>query len=121
LQGIGIFFSEAVALTIGYFNAENQICQIDESLYMLWTNTIDGNHNPNYCTSLFIKVWKFDSSAGGIVTLTAVEFGIALTVILLYLLTQDPHDCFDCLGKDPNASKYSIYQFERIESMHTGV
>lgn len=54
-------------------------------------------------------------------TLIATEFGVALTIILIFLLTQDPHDCFECLGKDPNASKYSIYQYERNDNLQTGL
>jgi hypothetical protein len=70
---------------------------------------------------LFTKLLSFDSSAKGLVIVTAIEFLIGLIPITVFLLTYKPHDCFKCLGKDPNHT-YSIWQQplpkERQTEMH---
>ena len=42
-------------------------------------------------------------------TLTVFLEGLIILPVAVYLLTNEPHDCFVCLNKDPDRA-YSIYQ-----------
>ena len=64
----------------------------------------------NYCTQLYRNVTDYYSSLAGVVSIAAIEFGIGLVPVIVFLITNDPHDCFMCLGKDPQAGSYSSYQ-----------
>jgi len=59
---------------------------------------------------LYKNVSNYYKSLAGFVSIAAIEFGIGLVPVIVFLITNDPHDCFMCLGKDPLAGAYSSYQ-----------
>jgi hypothetical protein len=62
---------------------------------------------------LTFKLFKFDFSSKGLVSIAATEFFIGLVPIVVFLVTNNPHDCFMCLGKDPLTCTYSMWQTDR--------
>jgi hypothetical protein len=39
-------------------------------------------------------------------------------LVLFFILFYKPHDCFICLGKDPDTVNYSIYQLHRCQGTY---
>jgi hypothetical protein len=79
------------------------------------------HHHENLCVNLFERYVHFNISETGLITQLVIELATILMPISVYLLTHKPHDCFRCLGKDPNICSYSVFQraFNTIEDFKT--
>ena len=71
----------------------------------------DGNGFCTYFIHQFAKYFGSEDNIGKIFWL--VDFAIIIPVATFFALDQ-PHDCFVCLGKDPDRN-YSIHQLKRVE------
>ena len=61
-----------------------------------------------FCYALLLYLNRVEISAE--IVNYAVWTTIIYSLVLIYLLTKKPHDCFRCLNKNPSAI-YSLYQY----------
>lgn len=104
-------FTSSLIFFFSFMNAEGIICQLTDGIEFLINNEFFLHSEHNYCTEIFDRLYKFDTQDEGIMITTCVEFLIGLIPITIFLFTNKPHDCFKCLGKDPDTSTYSIFQY----------
>jgi len=123
LQGGALVSTAIVIGAKNYVGASTLLCVITEGLEFLAYNwlLVGRHHKENLCINLFERFIDFNSSETGLITQLLIELATILLPITVYLLTHKPHDCFRCLGKDPNICTYSIFQqaFNTIEEFKT--
>ena len=90
--------------------AENKAFDLNIDCKHLFLNDVTWMINNSYCstTHSLINIYvNFD-------TQWIVKFFFYLFPIWAFFLFNDPHDCFRCLGKDPDRI-FSIKQYNRDE------
>ncbi len=94
--------------TYSYTNVILNSCIISEGLVNFYdfTKTDTGG----VCNKIFFIYSSLYSKRGGVVIQLMFELILSLVPISIFLCTYKPHDCFVCLGRDPNSCAYSIFQ-----------
>ena len=102
-----LFFSLVYAVVGFYCVALVSTCILSESTYLE-----AGDYN-DFCTQIFIVKNVFQDQA----SLIYMAFIVAeLLPFVFFFSLNDPHDCFQCLGKDPDR-RYSVFQLTRYEKL----
>lgn len=71
--------------------------------------------NPGICEYIFHSALKVFSNENSVVpTSMLIVIAQYLVPVVFFLLIDKPHDCFQCLGKDPDRI-YSSFQLKKSE------
>lgn len=62
------------------------------------------------CDIIYSVYFELYTRKSGVIVQLAFELLLSLIPVTIFLFTQNDHDCFVCLGKDPDTSAYSIFQ-----------
>jgi hypothetical protein len=106
-QGITILISSIFLFTYSYANTLLNSCIISEGIIDFLVS--EKKETGGVCDLIYSVYFELYTRKSGAVIQLAFELLLSLIPVTIFLITQRPHDCFVCLGKDPNTSAYSIF------------
>lgn len=118
-QATAILISSLIVFTFSYTNVLLNSCLINEgapNFFEYYKFDRGGVCNKVYSVYFFLY-----SKKSGIIIQLMFELILSLVPISIFLLTQKPHDCFMCLGRDPDSCAYSVFQTNFIQKRPTAV
>jgi hypothetical protein len=107
-QGLTILISSIFLFVYSYSNVMLNCCFISEGVkdFLLQEKQESGG----VCDIIYSVYFELYTRKSGVIVQLAFELLLSLIPVTIFLFTQNPHDCFVCLGKDPDTSAYSIFQ-----------
>ena len=107
-QGITILISSIFLFAYSYANTLLNSCVISEGIIDFLVS--EKKETGGVCDIIYSVYFELYTRKSGVIIQLAFELLLSLIPVTIFLITQIPHDCFVCLGKDPNTSAYSIFQ-----------